>query len=585
MPFKYEINGQVVEFDKEPNEQDIDEVASRLGGRQDIFTPSNLPNVSTPRTQQSPLSINDRLRLSFADEIGRENFLKDKFQFVERLPNGKYAVGNSPEEVMPIDPEGLFNDVLGDLADVVGEIPVIAGQIIGGGLGAVAEIPTGPVPTTIIGGGAGAAGGELVKQLIGRGLGVRGQSALEEATDVAVTGAFGAAAEGLVLGTRALGKNIIVPKLTRMLDKTVNRSPGHARGIARIFRVLANVPEDSTETAFKYGIERTLGDPFNMNPNSVVSIVDDVIKALDDTTRTLGDDVAKQSNKFIGKAGARKVNVNQAFKIAKRKAQDMGILDDFGRINKRYTNTRDIKPIKDLLSELGVEKRVGKNFQYVAGNKELPIGKVIKLSRAFGQKFEGTSGGLQNILYETFNGVDDFPGIRGQLRILARQVGVDDYIRATDKYHRWTSTLDEVKALKGQNKDILERFIRGLERKSLVMKRTLQEVNASSKTKFLPKMEMWNAAQDFRSANPNILRFAAITGLLGSIFGFDSNQSRAATIGGAVLLGTPAGLRMLLRAGAKTGLGIRAGAQVPKQATKIGKTIPSLLRTIIQPKD
>jgi hypothetical protein len=109
-------------------------------------------------------------------------------------------------------------------------------------------------------------------------------------------------------------------------------------------------------------------------------------------------------------------------------------------------------------------------------------------------------------------------------------------------------------------------------------------VDTGGKT-FIKPIAQWNAAQDFVSARPNFLRFSAIAGTLGALTGFDTTQSKVGTIGGAMLIGTPAGARVLLRTAAKMGSLPKAAAHgVGRELkTKLGQraapnAISSLLR-------
>ena len=108
---------------------------SQIQSKKESMSGRDLLSADIGKPQSSPLSNVERLRLSFADNKGREKFLRQNFQIVEQLDNGKFAVGDNPNDVVPIDPSGFFNDVIGDLSDIVGEIPVIAGQIGGASLG------------------------------------------------------------------------------------------------------------------------------------------------------------------------------------------------------------------------------------------------------------------------------------------------------------------------------------------------------------------------------------------------------------------------------------------------------------------
>ena len=210
-----------IETDKPVTQEQAQDMVNRQAsggqGRRSRLS-EELPPVQVP--QPSPLDLGERIGLSFADDQGREKYLNDKFKFVQRLPNGKFAVGDTPDAIAPIDPEGMFNDILGDLADITAIIPTIAGQIAGGALGAITLNPA----WIIAGGGIGAAIGEAVSRGIGKLAGVDIRTAGEQATDIAISGAFGAVGEGIGQAFKYAGRGLSnIAK--RSLDKAVKSSP------------------------------------------------------------------------------------------------------------------------------------------------------------------------------------------------------------------------------------------------------------------------------------------------------------------------------------------------------------------------
>lgn len=573
----------------------------------DIFTKEEQPQQQvsqetdlklSAKQQGSPLNILQRAHLAFADDEGRKQYLEKQFNIVEKLPNGKYAVGNNPNEVIPIDPEGIFNDVIGDLADVVGEIPVIAGQIKGAILGSVAG-PAG----TIAGGAAGSAVGETAKIGIGKMLGVQKGDFIEDATDVAISGAFGAAGESLAIGTRVAGKfskQVIAPKLLKLLESGASKT-AKAKGIlpsqtmeakvaAKLFNVLANIPEESTFTVYKHGIEKTLGDPTNLSKESVKGVVGNTLMALDDVTTKLSKEVGTQVKMLETVArrsgSSARIQVDDVFSSVKQQAQRLGILDSFGKVNKLYPNSADIKPVVNILKELGesVDGRL-----VVAKGKTISAKKAIQLSRSFGQKFETLSGDAQSILYTALNGDDALKavGIRTKVSELAAKLGVDDFAKANKQFFDFMNLKNSLRRINPNDLNATEKFVKSLEKQGEFTKQALNDLQKLTNIKFLDKWEMWNAAQDFIDAKPNILRFGAIAATLGSVTGFQTKESKAATIGGALLFGTPAGLRILLRARVGGGTIPRTIAAATKKATMASmqnQASPAILSQLLKMK-
>ena len=183
MPFKYEINGQVIEFDREPTEADIDEVASQIQQPQqqtpDIFTSAQLPEQQLTQPQmQSPLNLFERFKYSFGNEAGRKEYLQARFpdRQISKLKSGKFAVDG-----IPIDPEGFnFSDLVGDIVDVSDELVRIGGHIIGAAKGTAIA----PGAGTIVGGGLGRAGGQAAVETIGRAFGMQQEEIGQVAKDI-----------------------------------------------------------------------------------------------------------------------------------------------------------------------------------------------------------------------------------------------------------------------------------------------------------------------------------------------------------------------------------------------------------------
>lgn len=134
---------------------------------------------------------------------------KRSIRFWERLGLG-FGGEKEKELQQKIEREsglkGRFD--IGDIADVMGELLPIAGGVLGGLGGTVLGTPVGGK----VGAGVGVAAGESLKQLIGRGLGVRTDIPFtEELKDVALSGLFTTATAGVLSKAgKFLGKPIKV---------------------------------------------------------------------------------------------------------------------------------------------------------------------------------------------------------------------------------------------------------------------------------------------------------------------------------------------------------------------------------------
>ncbi len=555
--------------DSPPTEQELEQIfSSNDGSQQESQYLSNQPI----QEEKSPISLQERLFLGSVNDRDREKYLRSKYSNVQRLPDGKFAVGNDNRNLQPIDPQGVFNDVLGDLADVASEIPVITGQIIGATGGAA----IGNAPGAVGGAALGSAVGEAGKIAIGKISGIDERNAEEIATDMAISAAFGAAGEGLAIGTKVIGRKVLAPKLASMMDKlskgqaqegavTPNNTQ-FANATKKIFHYLSGVKEESTDTFFKYGF-REMSNPEHFDKSNILKIVDDTVKALDDTTKNFGQEVRKQTNALKGLSRNKYINTSELFGVASSKARDLGIIDDLGRINKNHPVTQEIKPVVSLLKELGDID----NGRFVANpNKKITVDKAIQLSRTYGDKFDSVSGKVQNIFHDVLNGSDDLAvkGLRQNVVDIAESLGLKEYSLANQKYSSLMALRERLTSLDTRNPGKIESFINRLENVGRVQQRDLATLDNMVGGSLLKRWELFNSAQDFSKSNINMLRFGSIAATLGAISGFESKESRVGTIAGAALLGTPAGLKTLIR------VGNRVGRPMSKDALKnIGSKI------------
>lgn len=563
--------------DTPPSEQELEQVFSGQAQSSTQVEPQNKYLSETPiPEQQSAISIPDRAWLSFHNDKDKEKILKRDFSVVQKQPDGNFLVGNDTRDLQPVSPDGLFNDLMGKIADHASDIPVIVGQLAALGLA-----PEVAIPARMAISGLGAGAGQAVSSVIGE------KKIGEIATDVAATTAFGAMAEGLVQGA-ATGAKVLAPKLSNMLHK-INLKSASDSGVlpeqtpfanttTKVFKYLANVPESSTQTFFKYGMKE-MNNPVWFKPETVKSLVTETVDSLETTSRKLGEDVARQTDSLINIARSKGVNsripTQDLFLTLKKHATDLGILDDFGKVNSRYPNSADIKPITNLLDELGLYK----DGKYISDpNKTIPVKKALQISKAFGQKFESMNPKVQAAFYDVLNGNESagLTGLRPSISNMANKLGVEGYSAASKRYAGFSKLLDDLKSLDASAPSKIETFINRLEKVGQIDKDNLIALDKITNKGLLKKWELWNAAQDFNKTDLNVLRFGAIAAAIGGVTGFQSNQSKAGTLIGAGLLGTPAGLRLMIRMVNKSGMavskeklreiGMMTGSKIDKRA-------------------
>lgn len=504
---------------------------------------------------KSPISNIDRLRLGFADDEGREAFLRDRFQFVQKdEATGKYVVGNSLKDAMPIDPNTGLSDVFGDLADIVGEIPAIAGQIIGGGLGTGLN----PGLGTIAGGTVGVGVGEATKIGIGKALGVQKGSFEEDATDVAISTAFGLAGESLAKGTSLAFKKgkVLAPKLTKILSKA-SKAQAVKKGISpektpvavaakKAFNILSNVPEDSTETVFKNGIEEVF-QPQNLKKETVVSLSAKLKEALSHVKNVRGKEVEKQTAKLIKKS-ADPIDIAPLYNNLRNQMYELGLIDSTGNISRTAVGKENVSFAKRMMSQILGSNKPLNNFPEVAQlNKN--VDELIRMRRQLSDSYPGLSNKFQSSVQSFVKGSKQNPGIRELVNQRASKVGVKGYLKATEDYFDMMDVYDTLNLTKKTDVNQLEKVIKGLEKLGENQKVSFEKLRRMlpEEGKLLREVENWNAAQDFTSARPNILRFSAITGILAGLTGFESREDKVTTIAGALTLGTPAGNRVIMQ--------------------------------------
>lgn len=573
------------------------------GGGQQQVAPAQ------PTDQQSALSLAERVVFSFGDDPGKEEFLKGKFKHVQKLPNGKFAVGDDPKNLSPVDPEGVFNDMLGDVADMAGLVPVITGQIIGATTG---FLGTGGIGT-VAGGAGGAALGQGVSTAIGRSLGVRKGKAEEEATDIAIAGAFGAVGEGIGKALKFAGKGL--SQLAKnSLDRGIARSADPSKTVgtlSKMFKLTAAVDVDNTIVAGAYGFNNALG-PKYMNEAYSRTLMTQFAKGLILKNKALGRMVGSGDAWAVRNFG-NKVVESQAAGVKLLnvlKSDRVGIVDSAGRLNKgAFSEAKDFNTIKNITDSfftknpktgqlipksLNVRQSIDlkKKAQTSLSKYFKSEGKDPLVERSLAQYLSEVNAGIANSTLPT--------GIT--LNTVAKEaLSNNRYINANKAFAQWKNDL---KLLKSNGLDIedvgelkelfrggkivfqkLESFFERFKTKNSSAQEAFAEVADKLPVKFngggiggtlgtlTDELKKYNAAQGFSNANPNFLRMTSLAAMVGLNLGRDDPKSAAITGGIGLLFGTPAGARVLLRGGEKVLKGTTRG--VVESIKKSGAKVPA----------
>ncbi len=150
-------------------------------GAESALTESDEPVFGAEQViPKSPLSPAERFRLRTATPEGRRKILEDRFGTVIG-EHGREAVFG-PEGLQSIDPKGFrLSDIAGDVAEFLPEAPNIVGQMVGSVAGgAITKHPAGAVAGRTVLGSAGAGIGETIKVGLGKALGTRPDSTVNE---------------------------------------------------------------------------------------------------------------------------------------------------------------------------------------------------------------------------------------------------------------------------------------------------------------------------------------------------------------------------------------------------------------------
>ncbi len=149
------------------------------------FIMKTLTNIGAIKPREDGAGFLTRSKFSFAStDAGRKQVLEDEYGKGNAYKIGdRWLINEGKNKGWNYVDEKGFN--WKDLADIAGDVPEIAGGIIGSRGG-------------IVGAGAGSAGGDSIKKLIAKAMGINdNQNATEIAKDMAVSGVVGAGAQGL----------------------------------------------------------------------------------------------------------------------------------------------------------------------------------------------------------------------------------------------------------------------------------------------------------------------------------------------------------------------------------------------------
>ena len=509
----------------------------------------------------SPLSFVQRAALSFAGD-NKENVLKRDFKFVEKLPNGKFAVGNDIRSLQPIDPDGVFNDMLGDIADVANWVAPMLASTTAAIAAAPADVATASPLPSMLAAGRGMAIGETFNKTMGGALGVGSETPKKMASDIGLAGASGFAGQGLGLGAAKILESS-VPVLAHLMDKLRGNLPetvknGFDVGMKKILHVAAAVDEKATEIGLRVGFRNLLSQK-NMSSGEITNITRDVIKNTAETESRLGglvDDAVMKLHSVT--SGKPVIEAKQPFQVMTQGLKDIGLLHEGNFINKNYPNQADKSFFQKFFAELGARKQV-KNIpiedtfsrnvkresilRYVSPEEKLPFKSLVTLKREFASEYDKLSPRAQ-MVYSEFMG-----SLNKEANAVATQAGDTSFAEANRGFSDFMSTRSTLKqaGLDTNSPISTNNFLSKIIDHPDIVQGELSKLDSMIGGNLVDRASQWNAAQKFKVANPGMLRLSMISGILGgSIGGGDTNErlGRGALFATLGLGGLPQALRI-----------------------------------------
>jgi len=172
---------------------------SQEGVKSNAFR-AGLSRMDTPEEKEAFL----------VDTVGDDGFTKDRFGNLALTPAGAGKLGQETDRPVVIDEPGLTT---GDIADLRGVAPVIAGGVAGGIAATGAGIPAAAGVTALT-----AAGFKGIDEAADALRGQNIQTAGEVAKDLATEGALAASGEVVFRGILApLGRKILAPNVSKII--------------------------------------------------------------------------------------------------------------------------------------------------------------------------------------------------------------------------------------------------------------------------------------------------------------------------------------------------------------------------------
>lgn len=599
---------------------------------------------------QDPLNIGDHAALSFLNNPqDQQNYLKSKYPYV--IPDGKgnYMVGQSPNSVVPVNPQSSGQGFFSWLASQANQIAPTAGMMIG-----AAEGP--------LGAAAGAAAGEAINKTIGASLGAN-ESPQKMAIDTAISGAFGGigqkAAEMFGL---AAGK-IVAPPLAKMVDGKLNQIVQNGGDpskfinfVSKAVHFASGADAEDVKTLMQYGVNKSLSDPSVNNKNAIINIAQDIMEATQAKRTQLGEAVGASGRSLIQKSGNATIQTSPILNYLKSEItnRQLGTVAEDGTISlyRDPHSPTDTNKLSDLLKQLGAQPVIGKNqnplfspilrtanslgkqFSYDITNpadqaqieklfpqqfskgsiqneldkfesskqdigsrsfklpaeQSIPLTKAINIRNTAGKMANKDESPLSDDMRRIFRNVifDDKIGVSSQLSKVASEKGVSDYVANNMAYKNFMQSVEKVQqnGFDPYEPKSIQDYGKHINDRPPIDNQTLNNFEKNIGSPVLDNLKRYSAIQKLSNYNPNFLRLGLISGALGGMLGDGDFEGRLAR-GAGFALGIPLALKTTLRA---TELPQMAGSAILRGLVKSAPAIASqkgasLLQTLVHNKN
>ena len=555
-------NTKIEYLDNQPQEQD-----------------SKLPGYVEDR-----LNVGDNLRMSFADEDGKNQILQSKYKYVVNSPDGKKLVGDDPTDLQPYEPNPITEDPVGFLARHVSDINQIAQSAALEGLtgGAAA-------PFQVLAAGAGLATGGITNKLIGKSQGVN--QAKNMAEDAFIDTAFGSAFAGasrLIPHAFESGRQ----KAFNILHDVIKAEPDPAkRGMftnmtSKFLSLTSGVPQEkiayliaNPELAAKdMGTVEHLGRVASDIHNQVESIEKPAKAAVRTEFQKLksnvsgGINTANLQNDFIRimrdngtiSLGTTPVGFNDAAYIVNEDALKGEGGADARRIlnNYREISNNSIKTVKngkDTYKIISIDPEAKISLERLGRIQDEFSDEVD--SRYAQEKFKTArqykllaNGGDVDVVHQGYDPSKPqsvrVGGIKQTILDAAEQANQPEFSKAMSNLSQFNEVKDRLlqAGLNFSNPTKVESSIRTAIEGSPSMKAALASVDTTLGTKFGKMIQDYDVARSFQSDRVNLFRIGTIMSLIGmggirEIGGLGAIPK----LGAGITLGSPKGVAGMVR--------------------------------------